>query len=69
MEYKVLKHFQLGQLKLEKEQTIIIEKETNKNAVVSLKHYPDKKQNINIKAIDAMIALQKIEMMLVLKML
>lgn len=59
--YKVLKHFQWGTLKLEKNQIILIEAKDDKTSVVSVEHYPDKNQVVSSKAVESMIFLQKIE--------
>jgi len=61
MKYKVLKHFQWGRLKLEKDQIILITESDNTNSLVSINHYPEKSQLINSKAIQGMISLKKIE--------
>ncbi len=61
MKYKVLQHFQWGQLKLEKNQIILITKSDDNSSLVSINRYPEKSQLINTKAVESMISLKKIE--------
>ena len=61
--YKVIKYFRWGNLKLNKGQIIIVENKKNENghSLVSIEHYPEKKQFVVAEAIETMVFLKKIE--------
>jgi hypothetical protein len=66
--FKVITYFQWGNLKLDKGQIILIiphnppgNNYAQDASMVSVEHYPEKKQLVSTKAIESMISLQKIE--------
>lgn len=59
--YKVLKHFQWGDLYLDAGRIILIEDYGDGMSLVSVEHYPDRKQLVGTNAIEGMELLEKIK--------